>query len=153
MEKGLFYDEKNILIHEAIRELFKQGTAIDLLTVTNQLRKNGTLKQVGGAFAISELTNRVASGANLQEHCKILFEYALKRYLFQSSGVLKENAIKDTTDPLKLIREQINSLYEWTVVMQEAKEPIPMVELIAEYYDEFQKMEEKVKENGSADGS
>lgn len=61
-----FYLRANQLIYEAIRDLGAQQLPIDLLTVTQQLRSNGHLDEVGGAVHISELTSRVASAANIE---------------------------------------------------------------------------------------
>jgi len=59
-----FYKPAHALIYEAIRTLFNDSQPIDLLTVTNQLRKDGTLEEVGGAYAVTALTTKVNSAAH-----------------------------------------------------------------------------------------
>ena len=54
-----FYKEAHIKIYRAVQELFSQSEPIDILTVTNHLKKKGELELVGGAYYISSLTNRV----------------------------------------------------------------------------------------------
>jgi replicative DNA helicase len=55
-----FYKEAHKEIFAAISELFQKTAPIDLLTVTNQLKKTGKLDIVGGAYYITQLTSRVA---------------------------------------------------------------------------------------------
>ena len=63
-----FYKESHQKIFTAIRDLFQNSEPIDILTVTKRLQKSGDLDFVGGPYYISQLTNRVASAANIQYH-------------------------------------------------------------------------------------
>ncbi len=54
-----FYNPANQKIYEAIQTLAANGKPIDMLTVTDQLRTNKALDEVGGAIRISELTGLV----------------------------------------------------------------------------------------------
>ena len=63
-----FYKDSHKLIFQAIRRLFERSEPIDILTVTNELKKSGELDIVGGPYAITQLTNRVASAANIEYH-------------------------------------------------------------------------------------
>ena len=58
-----FYREAHEEIYKAIVQLFNNSEPVDLMTVTNQLRKNGKLEIVGGAYYITSLTSRVNSAA------------------------------------------------------------------------------------------
>src|SRR5690606_34188466 len=55
-----FYKETNQKIYKAALELYNQSKNIDLLTIVEQLKKNGDLENVGGAYALSQLTNKIA---------------------------------------------------------------------------------------------
>src|ERR1035438_10267398 len=61
-----FYKESHERIFNAIKELFSRSEPVDILTVTQELKKTGELDIAGGAFYISQLTNRVASAANVE---------------------------------------------------------------------------------------
>src|SRR6187455_1055385 len=63
-----FYKEAHQKIYNAIHTLFHQTQPVDILTVTQQLRKSGELEIAGGAYYITQLTNRVASAANIEFH-------------------------------------------------------------------------------------
>ena len=63
-----FYKEAHQKIYKAIKDLFGKSEPIDILTVTNELKQQGELENVGGAYYISKLTNRVVSAANIEYH-------------------------------------------------------------------------------------
>ena len=67
-----FYEPRNQKIYEAISQLGFNLRPIDMLTVTEQLRQNGTLEEVGGAVFITELTARVQSAAHIEYHARIV---------------------------------------------------------------------------------
>ena len=54
-----FYEPRNQMVYSAIRDLSMAERPVDMLTVTDQLAKNGTLEEVGGPVYISELSSRV----------------------------------------------------------------------------------------------
>jgi len=93
-----FYKEAHKAIYSAILDLFSESQPIDLLTVTNQLRKNGKLEIAGGAFFITELTSKVSSAANIEFHARIITEQAMKREMIRISGEVQKEAFEDTTD-------------------------------------------------------
>ena len=60
-----FYLEAHQLIFKAMLRLFEKSQPIDILTVSEELKKSGELEKIGGAYYLVELTNKVASSANL----------------------------------------------------------------------------------------
>ena len=98
-----FYREPNQKIYEAILMLFDNSEPVDILTVTNQLRKNGTLEFAGGPFYISGLTQRVNSAANVEYHARIVSEKAIKRHLIGIASEIEREAYEDTTDTFALL--------------------------------------------------
>ena len=61
-----FYSEAHRTIFDAIMKLRSEGVPIDLITVTDAMRSEGTLAEVGGASAISALANYVPTVANVE---------------------------------------------------------------------------------------
>ena len=85
-------------IFEAITTLFKTGDSIDMLTVKRQVQKAGKLELVGGAGYIMALTDRTASSAHIETHCKYLIELAMKREQWQLAYAIKERLTDATAD-------------------------------------------------------
>ena len=104
----IFYKDSHKKIYESIQELFSASESIDILTVTQKLRSKGELDQVGGAYYISQLTNRVASAAHAEAHARILVQKFILRELIRISGKVIQNAYDETTDVFDLLDEVIS---------------------------------------------
>ncbi|MBO0936752.1 replicative DNA helicase [Fibrella sp. HMF5335] len=109
-----FYKEAHQRIYKAILTLFSNSEPIDLLTVTQQLRKTAEIELVGGGGYISELTLRVNSAANIEYHARIITEQALKRGLITMSSEILKDAYEDTTDVFTLLDRTERDLFQLT---------------------------------------
>ena len=107
-----FYKEAHQRIYNAILTLFGNSDPIDLLTVTNQLRKTGEIELIGGGGFVAELTFRVNSAANIEYHARIVSEQALKRALIAMSSTILRDAYEDTTDVFELLDRAEQSLFK-----------------------------------------
>jgi replicative DNA helicase len=106
-----FYKESHGRIFSAIQTLFNNSEPVDILTVTNQLKKTGELDISGGAYYITSLTNRVASAANAEFHARIISQKYIQRELIRISTETIKNAYEDTTDVFDLLDAAESSLY------------------------------------------
>ena len=79
----MFYLTAHRVVFEAINALYARGAAVDMLTVTEELRAQGQLDDAGGPFAVAKLAAGVATSAHLEYHCSILFQYYLRRKLVE----------------------------------------------------------------------
>lgn len=92
-----FYKAANATIWKAMLTLFDKSEPIDLLTLTSKLRDNGELDIVGGAFHISQLTNK-ASVVGITAHAKIIKEKSIARQQILFSSEVIKKAYDETTD-------------------------------------------------------
>lgn len=111
LHPNCFYSDKHKVVFEAIKKLFADGEPIDLLTVKNQLTKNGTLEMAGGSVSIARLTNKVASAANLEFHSHLLIEKFIQRSLIQVSTEIGKEAYEETNDAFQLLDNAEKRLY------------------------------------------
>ncbi|MGF1637923.1 MAG: replicative DNA helicase [Cyclobacteriaceae bacterium] len=107
-----FYRDSHKEIFSAILELFNKSEPIDILTVTAQLRKRGSLEFCGGAYYITELTSRVSSAANAEAHSRIITEMAIKRELISIATRIHKEAYEDTSDVFDLLNSTEQSIFE-----------------------------------------
>lgn len=114
LQKESFYKKEHQTIYEAMLNLFAKSQPVDLLTVTEALRKMDALDQVGGVQYLVELTNRVASAANIEYHARIIVQKFIQRELIQLSTQTIHDAFEDTKDVLDLLDETEQGLYEIT---------------------------------------
>lgn len=97
-----FYVQSHQQIYAAIVRLKEKGIPVDLMTVTEDLRHAGDLESVGGAYFVTEITNRVASGANIEAHAQVIFEKYMQREIIRISSEAVKDAFEDTTDCFEL---------------------------------------------------
>jgi len=106
-----FYKENHQTIYSAIQRLFRQNEPVDILTVTEELRKTGELEIAGGPYFITMLTNRVASTANIEFHARIILQKFIQRELIRVSSEIIKDAYEDTTDVFDLLDKAENGLF------------------------------------------
>lgn len=109
-----FYSRAHQIIYEAVFNLFTKSQPVDILTVTEELRSMGRLEDAGGSFYIGELTNRIASAANVEHHARIVSQKHIQRELIHISSEIIKDAYEDTTDVFKLLDSSEKKLFSVT---------------------------------------
>jgi len=112
LKPEVFYQESHKKIFEAIQQLFQKSKPVDILTVTAEMRQQGTLELIGGAYYITSLTNRVASAANIEYHARIISQKYIQRELIRISTEIITNAYEDTTDIFDLLDHAEKNLFD-----------------------------------------
>lgn len=85
-----FYDERHKDIYEAILSLYEERVPVDVLTVTEKLKKQKDLKKVGGASYLTDIANKVPTAAHVEHYGKIVKDLAIKRALMSAASKLVE---------------------------------------------------------------
>jgi replicative DNA helicase len=98
-----FYVEANEFIYRAITSLFRDGKPVDLLSVSDQLKKDGNFEMVGGLEKLVSLTSRITSAAHIEYHVRILSEKFIQRELIRVSTETLRDSYDDTMDVLNLL--------------------------------------------------
>ena len=111
LQPNAFYRDSHQMIYNAIQLLFSRSEAVDLLTVTAQLRASGEIEMVGGASYLTQLTRRVNSAANVLFHARILLQYSIKRQLIQVSNEIIRDAYADTSDVFEVLDKMETALF------------------------------------------
>lgn len=111
LQPDVFYKDAHQKIFEAIQGLFAKSEPIDILTVTNELKSNGNLDIIGGPYYITQLTQGVASAANIEYHARILLQKFIQRELIRISGEVIRDAYEDTTDVFNLMDKAEQELF------------------------------------------
>ncbi len=102
---SVFYIESHQLIFEAICNLFNGGGAVDILTITKELRRLGYYDRVGGSYAVTELTSKVNSSDNLESHIRLLQEFWIRRMLADVSYRNYFDSFDEQTDVFQLFEK------------------------------------------------
>lgn len=131
-----FYTPAHQKIYAAISNLFSKNLPVDILTVIEELKKQGNLEEAGGAAYISGLTNKIASGANAEFHAAIIAQKFIQRELIRISTQAIKDAYEDTSDALDLldnIEQELFKISEKNIKKGSAS----MSQLIKNAIDEF----------------
>lgn len=110
----VFYKEGHQAIFEAIYILFENSEPIDLLTVSQQLKKMQKLDLAGGDYYLVQLTQKVSSSAHIEFHARIILQKFIQRSLIKMSSEIIEESYDETTDVFDLLDNAESKLYEIT---------------------------------------
>lgn len=106
-----FYDKRNQLVFKAIQELSVEQRPVDIMTIQEQLERNGELEEVGGAPYIMQINMKIGSSAHIEYHAKVIAQKALARQLITFSSYVQTNAYDPTMDVKDLMQEAEAQLY------------------------------------------
>lgn len=112
LQPNSFYKTSHQEIYTAIFELFSESEPIDMLTVSQKLRKVGKLEMIGGPSYIMRLTSSVNSAANIEFHARIITEQAIKRELIAISSEIQKDAFEDSSDVFDLLDQAEQKLFQ-----------------------------------------
>lgn len=100
---GLFYNKAHRLVFGAIRGLYEDSRKVDMVTVIEELRREGCLEQAGGALYVSQLASGVMSAAHIETHVAFLTEKHIQRELIRTATEIIRDACSDTYDPIETL--------------------------------------------------
>ena len=114
LQAEYFYKTEHQKIFEAITNLFNHTQPVDILTVTEELKRMDQLEIVGGLGYISKLTNNVASASNTEFHARIIAEKFIKRSLISISNNIIGDAFNESVDIFDLLNTAEEKLFTVT---------------------------------------
>ncbi len=107
-----FYEPRNQKVYSAIQTLSIQEKPVDMITVVEQLKRDGTLEDVGGEMYIYDLTAHVVSSAHIEYHSRILAQKSLARQLIRFASDIETKAFDETNDIETVMQEAEGRLFE-----------------------------------------
>lgn len=133
-----FYDPRHERVFSAMLRLYEKHSPVDLLTLTEELRKSDDLKIVGGAAYLSELTNYVPSSAHAVSYAEIVASAAVRRRLIKAGATISELAFSDAEEVSEILSRAEADLYS----VSEASEKSDLVSIESILTESFDRMEE-----------
>ncbi len=147
-----FYDEHHSQIYEAMQTLYEKRQPIDVVTLTDQLKKNKKLSAVGGASAIVELSNAVSTAANIVHYAQIIKDLAIKRAVISLSSELTTNAFDESKEVKELINDAEQRIFELSQD-NTTKSFTPIKQALAESFERLDELQRNAGElRGVASG-
>jgi replicative DNA helicase len=130
-----FYEGRHQRIYGAVEALFERGDPVDLVTLTEELKRRGEFEQVGGYY-LSELTTRVASAANIEYHARIIAEKSLLRKLITTMTGVVGQAYDPTTDAFDLLDTAEQAIFKISE-SQLRRGAVPMSDVVKETFQKL----------------
>lgn len=97
-----FYQESHKYILRAMKRVFNERKPIDLVTVSDDLEKEGGLEKAGGIVYLTELTQITPSTANYKSYYEIVARDSVNRKLIRASKKIIETSLKGTDEKTAL---------------------------------------------------
>lgn len=107
-----FYENRHQKIYQAIQTLNMEEKPVDIVTVVEELKREGTLEEIGGAVYIAELTQHVVSSAHIELHSRILAQKFLARQLISFASKIETRAFDESVDIDELMQQAEGMLFE-----------------------------------------
>ncbi len=135
-----FYDKRHATIFDAMMHLYEQHKPIDLLTLTNELKKKDRLDTIGGSAYLSELTNYVPTAAHATSYAEIISQKAVRRRLIKASGEISELGFDEETSTQELLEKAEAELF--SVSDQSLKQDlVPIESILTESFDRIEELQ------------
>lgn len=109
-----FYDVRHREIYEAIIALFEERSPVDVLTITEELKKNKHLKQIGGSSYLTDIVNKVPTAAHVEHYGKIVKDLSIKRALMRAASRLVDFSADESVSSAELLDKAESEVFSLT---------------------------------------
>jgi replicative DNA helicase len=143
-----FFDKKHSTIFAAMRVLHDKRRPIDILTLSEELKSESRLEQIGGASYLTELTNVVPTASHLEQYAEIVAEKAIRRRLIDASQDIVNVSFDENKSLQELIEEAETRLFD--VSQKHVRQDITSLESILG--DSFDRLDDLHRNKGGIRG-
>ncbi len=112
IDENSFYKEAHRIIYKTISDMFGRNSAIDLITIIEELKKRGELEDAGGAAYLTSLTAAVPTAANVEHYAKIVKEKSILRNLINSATEIVQDCYESSGDADSLLDKAERLIFE-----------------------------------------
>ncbi len=146
--EDFYRDEQHGEIYKAILSLFERREPIDLITVTQELKKSKGYDKVGGSAYLTSLVNVVPTAANIEHYARIVKNHHTKRQLITNASRIAEMSYDEAMDVKELLDKAESTIF---AISQEQthQDFTPLKDALA---DSFDRLDELHKNAGSLRG-
>ena len=143
-----FYDKRHATIFSGMTRLYERHKPVDLLTLSDELKKKDELDIVGGSAYLTELTNYVPTAAHAEAYAEMVALKAVRRRLIKASSMISELGYDEDNSTQELLEKAEAELF--SVSDQSLKQDLVAIETILN--DSFDRMEELHRNKGALRG-
>jgi len=97
-----FHNTAHAVVYDAIAKLLLAGNPVELISVTDELKRVGKLEEIGGAHFMYQLSNNAASSPQIEYYCRIIEQKRILRDLIHLSTKTAQACFDPDTDPFEV---------------------------------------------------
>ena len=112
LNAGSFYSLRHQKIFRAFENMTEGGTALDVVTLKQELDRQGDLDSCGGAAYLALLLDGVPRSANVEHYAKIVKEKAIQRELIRASQAILARALQPGGSTDELLDEAEKAIFQ-----------------------------------------
>jgi replicative DNA helicase len=139
-----FYDDRHKEIFECAVELYEERVPIDVLTISERLKKRKALKKLGGVSYLVELANQVPTAAHVEHYGKIVKDAATKRSLMRAASTLVELSMDESLAADELLDKAESKVFSLTQ-KHLARAFTPVRDALAESFDRLDELHKQAE--------
>jgi len=143
-----FYDKRHGLVYEAMMRLYERHKPVDLLTLTEELKKKNDIETIGGSAYLTELTNYVPTAAHAEAYAELVSQKAIRRRLIKAGAEISEMSFDEETSTEELLGQAEAQLFS----VSDASLKNDLVSIESILTDSFDRMEELHRNKGQLRG-
>jgi len=132
-----FYVPRHRMVFQAVLELHERREPADLVTLTDELERQGHLSAVGGAPFLTGLINATPTSIHAEYYARIVERTAVLRRLINAATDIAKLAYKDTEDVDSVV-DQAESLIFAISEKRVARDLVPIRQVLDQYYDRIE---------------
>jgi len=143
-----FYRQRHRLIYSAMLALHQEGEPVDVLTVSDQMHRDGTLEEAGGKAAVDELTGGVPGLGAIRRYARIVSDLARARALLSETYEIQAAIAERRHDGAELLADAEQRIFRLGQTARRTRD-IALADAIS---DELKRLEELSKSDSTITG-
>ncbi len=137
-----FYNPAHSQIFSAILNLYEERIPIDIVTVSERLKKNKALRKVGGMTYLTQLANQVPTASHCEYYAQIVRDLASKRELITAAARINELAFEESLSADDVLDKAEQSIFSLSQRYLKGV-PLPLKDILAESFDRLDELQKR----------
>ncbi len=136
-----FYHPQHAVIYKAMQALYQQPRAVDLVTMDEELGRQGALAGIGGTEYLVELIQAVPTTANVRHYVEIVLEKSTLRKLIQAASQISQNSYGQQMDLEEVLLHAERSIFDIVMQRTGGDQLEPISEVLKRTYAQLEELD------------
>lgn len=138
LTKDDFYNTQYGILFENMVELFKEGKAVDLITLSNRLKEKNVPEDVAGMKYIADIIAAVPTSANAKHYAKIVADKSILRKMIKMCEEVEKDCYLDTDDVDDLLETAENGIFKLVQERNGGRDFVPIDQIVINVIDQIE---------------